>query len=136
MFDTVDDSNFLLYAAQAYNNPVSIDILEFYEDLEHIKAIKKIINRYKKSKKINVRLYINHFVSLYNVFHIKQLNCILAFKLYNDLEYVKPVLELLGHWSEPIGPIGTRKEMLYSKHIINSVDIENKLKNIAKGSDE
>lgn len=136
MFETIDDNNFLLYAAQAYNNPTSIDILEFYEDLDHVKSIKKIINRYKKSKKINIRLYVNHFVSMYNVFHVKPLNCIICFKLYNDLEYIKPVLEFLGHWVEPVGPIGTRKEMLTRQHIINNTGIVEKLQNISKGSDE
>jgi hypothetical protein len=127
MFDTVDEDNFLLYAAQAYNNPVSVDILEFYEDLDHIKAIKKMINRYKKTKKINIRLFINHFVSLYNVFEVKPMNSIICFKLYNDLEYVKPVLEFLNFWVEPIGPIGPRREILTKQHIINNSDITQKL---------
>lgn len=101
---TLMESNFLLIAAKAYINPSCTDVSEFYQDLEKIKHIKKIINRYQKSGKINLRLLVNHFVCLYNVFEGKCLTQILCYSLTEELAYVKPILEYLGHWSDIIGP--------------------------------
>ena len=130
MFDCVDDSNFLLVAARAYSNSSCTDVLEFYEDLNRFKHIKKILKRYKKSKKINIRLYLNHFILLYNVFESDYLTRMLCLKFYNDIEKIKPVLVLLGFWKNPIGPIGNRKEYIIDEEIISDSFIEEELKRI------
>lgn len=130
MFDTIDESNFLLIAAKSYNNQSCTDILEFYEDLEKFKHIKKIIKRYKKLKRINIRLYLNHFISLYNVFDGPALTGMICLRFYNDLEYIKPVLELLGFWKETLGPIGMRKEYIKSSEVVSDEFIVSELKKI------
>ena len=46
MFDTLDDSNFMLFAAKYYDNPNG-DQIEFEEDLYRIKYIKRLFRKYK-----------------------------------------------------------------------------------------
>jgi len=46
LFDQLNDSNFVLYAAKHYYNPKCIDSEEFFEDLKRIKYIKRLLNRY------------------------------------------------------------------------------------------
>ena len=41
MFETLDDSNFMLFAAKYYDNPSCVDTNEFEDDLSRIKYIKR-----------------------------------------------------------------------------------------------
>ena len=127
MFETVDDSNFMLFAANAYINPNPVDIIEFYDDIEHIIHIKKIINRHDKNNKLNTRLLLNHFISLYNVFEHHSLTKMICFKLYPDIEKVKPILKFLGYWTDKIGPIGREKEYILDEKIESNREIEKAL---------
>ena len=49
IFDEVNDSNFMLFAARHYYNPKCIDVDEFYEDLNRFKYVKRLLNRYIES---------------------------------------------------------------------------------------
>ena len=68
MTDKVDETNFLLYAAKHYDNPHCYDTVEFYEDLNRFKYIKRLLNKYQESGDIKERLIINHLTVIYNVF--------------------------------------------------------------------
>ena len=80
--DRLDDSNFMLYAARAYINPGCVDILEFHEDLNRIKYIKRLFRRYSETGELKERLILNHLIVLYNVFDRVMLTRMLAYKLY------------------------------------------------------
>ena len=43
MIDKLTENNFDIYAAQNYDNPNCVDILEFQDDLSRIKYIKTYI---------------------------------------------------------------------------------------------
>ena len=65
---TLDDSNFLLYAASNYDNPQCYDTDEFYDDLKRFKYLKRLFNRYKETGELKERLILNHLIVIYNVF--------------------------------------------------------------------
>ena len=67
-FEELNDENYIFYAASNYLNPKSITIDEFYEDLNHIKYIKRLINRYINNNELKINLILNHLILLYNVF--------------------------------------------------------------------
>ena len=42
----IDESNFVLYAAQCYDNQQCIDESEFFDDLKRFKYLKRLFNKY------------------------------------------------------------------------------------------
>ena len=48
----LDESNFSLYAAKYYDNPNCTDILEFHDDLNRIKYIKRLFKFYAETGEI------------------------------------------------------------------------------------
>lgn len=70
LFDELNESNVLLYAAKCYDKPNCIDS-EFDEDYKRIRYIKRLLNRYRLSGKIKERLLLNHLVIIQNVFGVE-----------------------------------------------------------------
>ena len=105
MFETLDDSNFILFAAKHYENPNG-DQIEFQEDLNRIKYIKRLFRKYTDGGELRERLILNHLIVLYNVFYHKACTRILCFRLYDHLEYLKPFLVYLNYWPDRVDPIG------------------------------
>lgn len=68
VYDELNTSNFLLYAAKHYDNPQCLDTKEFYDDLKRFKYLKRLLNRYKDTGELKERLIINHLQILYNLF--------------------------------------------------------------------
>jgi hypothetical protein len=98
MIDNLTENNFPLFAMKYYDNPNCIDVLEFQQDLDRIKYIKRLFKRYESTGDLKERLILNHLVILYNVFHPPALTRILALKLDNHLHILKPFLVYLGYW--------------------------------------
>lgn len=96
----VDDSNFGIYAAKAYKNPNCIDVIEFEEDLQRIKYVKKLLKRYKDEGELRGHLILNHLKVLYNVFDQKSCTAMLIFKVWEYLEALKPFLIYLNQWND------------------------------------
>ena len=42
----IDESNFVLFAAQCYDNQQCIDETEFFDDLKRFKYLKRLFNKY------------------------------------------------------------------------------------------
>ena len=98
--DILTESNFELYAAQHYDNPNCIDILEFQDDLSRIKYIKRLFKRYKETNDLKVRLILNHLVTFYNVFPPEYGTRMLIFKLEEYTHLLKPFLIFLKCWPD------------------------------------
>jgi hypothetical protein len=107
-FEELNDENFIFYAASNYLNPKSITIDEFYEDLNHIKYIKRLINRYINHNELRINLIINHLILLYNVFDSSAMTKMLFYKL-DDSNYpiLKPFLIQLNYLPSNVGKINT-----------------------------
>ena len=98
VFEQLTDENLLIYAAKHYTNPRCIDAEEFYEDLNRIKYIKRLLNKYEESGNISERLILNHLIVFFNVFGIEPALNMLEFKL--DDKYwpvIKPFLIFLRY---------------------------------------
>lgn len=102
MIDNLTEQNFSLFAAQSYNNPSCSDVLEFQEDLNRIKYIKRLFKRYDEKGDLKERLIINHLVVIYNVFERDAATRMLALKLDGYLQYLKPFLVMMGYWPRTI----------------------------------
>ena len=92
--DILTEANFELYAAQHYDNPNCIDILEFQDDLSRIKYIKRLFKRYKETNDLKVRLILNHLVTFYNVFPPEYGTKMLIFKL-EELFVKMPLIPMI-----------------------------------------
>ena len=113
----LNDNNFSLFAAKYYNNPNCIDILEFHEDLNRIKYVKRLLKGYKESGELKERLVLNHLITLYNVFDPHACTKMLVFKLPDHHSVLKSFLSYLNVWQDRITEVG------HDNQVINSNDI-------------
>ena len=81
LYEPLSDDNFLLYAIKSYDNPSCISIEEFYDDLNRIKYIKRLFNKYDLKKSLKDRLLLTHILILNNVFGVEACSRILFFKI-------------------------------------------------------
>lgn len=95
----IDDSNFILFAAKYYKLNNSVDVVDFEEDIQRFKYIKKCFYLIKNKKNINIQIIFNHLNILYNVFDEKALYKMLFFKLGDYLDILIPCLL---HINKPI----------------------------------
>ena len=130
MLEKLDETNFLLYCAKYYDNPQCFDTQEFYDDLNRIKYIKRLFNKYYESGELKERLILNHIVVLCNVFGPVHASRILFFKLKGFHEYLKPFLDWLGHMPEKINNIGFIPYEIKSENVISDkkiIEVLNKI---------
>lgn len=113
----LNDNNFSLFAAKYYNNPNCTDILEFHDDLNRIKYVKRLLKGYSESGELKERLVLNHLITLYNVFDPQACTKMLVFKLPEHLPVLKSFLSYLNVWQERITEIG------HDNLVINSSDV-------------
>ena len=81
MFDNLNESNYLLYAAKHYDNPHCTGLDDFLDDLKSIKYLKRLFNRFLNNKNLKEHLIINHLILLYNVFGVECATRILFLKM-------------------------------------------------------
>jgi hypothetical protein len=94
----VDEGNFLLVAAQHYNNPQCASTEEFYNDLQRIKYMKRLLNRYLATGELSERLLLNHIIVFFNVFTVPIAVRLLAVKLeYKYWGVLKAYMQFLGY---------------------------------------
>lgn len=124
IFETLDDGNFLLYAAKAYENPSCVDDEEFMEDLNRIKYIKRLLRKYDIGGELKERLIINHLVVLYNVFEGDALTRMLFYRLYEYLEFLVPFLDLIGRLPDVVNGVGPEGINVETDLIVSDPTIE------------
>lgn len=106
MDDVITNENFLLYAAQHYDNPQCHSLEEFNDDLMRLKYLKKLCTRYQDSGELKERLILNHIIVLNNVFGPKTLCKIFWLKMPDALPYIKPFLIFLNILPDKIYNVG------------------------------
>lgn len=126
-FDNIDESNFLLFAAKHYDNPQCHDTVEFYDDLQKFKYLKRLFSKYEETGEIKERLVLNHLIVLYNIFGIETTR-MLFFKLDGYHKYLKPFLVLLNKMPEVVYGIGGKN--IISSDIIMDVKIVKLLREV------
>jgi hypothetical protein len=96
LYEPLSEDTFLLYAIKMYDNPSCQGINEFYEDLNRIKYIKRLFNKYETKKALKERLLLNHIVIMNNVFGVEGCARILFFKIEPKYHsYLKTFLDFL-----------------------------------------
>jgi hypothetical protein len=96
MFDDLNESNFLIYAAKAYESPNCI-MSEFEGDLKRTKYLKRLFRRYKLTKTVKERLILNHLILLNNVFGPEAVARILFYRIEErDYDALKTFLMYLN----------------------------------------
>ena len=102
----VNEENFLLVAAQHYNNPQCASTEEFYNDLQRIKYMKRLLNRYLATGELSERLLLNHIIVFFNVFTVPIAVRLLAVKLeYKYWSVLKAYMVFLNY-IEPTDLVG------------------------------
>ena len=104
----ITNDNYIGVAMHHYDNVQCNTIEEFENDLYRIVCAKKLIDKYLVSKKVNLRLLINHIIVLHNSFgmiivdllrlklekkHYPVIKAILVFLKYMESDYWNDVLE-------------------------------------------
>lgn len=112
----IDESNFILFAAQSYDNPQCMDETEFFDDLKRFKYLKRLFNKYKENGELKERLVLNHLTILYNLFD-KGATRMLFFKLRNYYDILLPFLAVLGRLPSKVDGIGIQGRIVYTKDI-------------------
>ena len=98
MFQKITKDNWLLFAQHSYDNPTLQREQEFYDDLKRFKYLKRLFKKYAITRKIKVRLAVNHIIVLQNVFGVEASVSLLLFKV--DERYwsiLKTCLDYLGY---------------------------------------
>lgn len=91
----LDDSTFIVYAMQHYDNPHCHSVEEFEHDLKRIQYIKRLLGRYHTKKELRERLILNHMVVLYNCFGSAATEMLMmSMEKYHS--YLKPFIEFLN----------------------------------------
>jgi hypothetical protein len=94
----LNSDNFILYAMKMYNSTSSIGLHEFYDDMNRIKYVKRLLIKYKKNHDLKERLILNHIIILQNVFGAEACTRILFYKIHKDLHsYLKSFLAYLQY---------------------------------------
>lgn len=95
------NKNFVMYAMKNYDNPRCSDLDEFYEDLNRVKYIKRLLGRYRQKGILKERLLLNHIIILGNLFGPVATCRILFFKIEENLHSsLKTILDFLNFLPE------------------------------------
>jgi hypothetical protein len=125
-FDDLNNENFILYLAKAYDKP-NIIMSEFKEDLKRFNYIKRLFRRYRLFEEIKERLIINHLVVIYNVFGVEVSTRALFFRVKEeDYSALKTYLMFLNYMPSVVRGIN-------GKDILSeNISVDNKIEEVLK----
>jgi hypothetical protein len=126
----INDNNFSLFAAKYYDNPNCTDILEFHDDLNRIKYVKRLLKSYSESGELKERLVLNHLITLYNVFEPLACTTMLVFKLPDHVSALKSFLSYLNVWPNWLDGLGPDNFAINTIEIPSDPYVDSKLANL------
>ena len=107
-----------MFAIQHYDNPQSVTVDDFMEDMKKFKYLKRLLKRYLKTGVLRVNLLLNHLIILFNVFSDGTIP-LLMYKLEREYwSLIKTFLVYLNRY--PQVPAGC----------LDLVDIDNDVKDL------
>ena len=103
-YNEVVKSNYEELASKLYRNPTCQSIEEFYDDLNRIVYVKKLLLKYKeKHTDFHDRLILNHLIALSNVFGVEGSLKLVLWKCDNHLySMLKSFWRFLNYLPDPI----------------------------------
>ena len=87
-FAGLTENNHLMFAIKHYENPHSVTVDDFMEDMKKFKYLKRLLKRYQTNGVLRTNLILNHLIVLFNVFGQGTLP-LLMYKL--EREYWSPL---------------------------------------------
>ena len=84
-FVILNDENYIMYAMKHYDNPQCTNIEEFYEDMNRIKYLKRLLRKYKATGILREQLILNHLIIMYNIFGIDAATRLLFTRIEEEL---------------------------------------------------
>ena len=128
MFD-LNSENIQSFSENSYRNPQCICAEDFHEDMNRVKYVKRLLNKYKKGEELKTRLILNHIICFYNVFDKYSATRIWFFKI--DREYwsvLKTFLEYLSLM--PVVVHGVNGENIFSENLKTDENVLRDLENL------
>jgi len=104
-FESLNEKNYLMFAIKHYDNPQSVTVDDFMEDMKKFKYLKRLLKRFVKTRILRVNLILNHLIILFNVFGDATIP-LLMYKL--EPEYwplIKTFLHYLDRLPETLGGV-------------------------------
>ena len=96
-----------MFAIKHYDNPQSVTVDDFMEDMKKFKYLKRLLKRYLKTGILRVNLILNHLIILFNVFGEATIP-LLMFKLEEEYySLIKTFLVYLDRLPEIGGVLDT-----------------------------
>ena len=81
LFDDLNEKNYVMFAMKYYDNLQCTSIEEFNEDLNKIKYVKRLFNRFLEKGELRTNLIMNHLIVIYNVFENEAATRMLFFRV-------------------------------------------------------
>jgi len=116
LFDDLNEKNYLHFAMKYYDNRQCTSVEEFNEDLNKIKYVKRLFNRFLETGELRTNLILNHLIVIYNVFENEAATRMLFFRVEKKFySILKPFLIFLGRLPEKVK--GIDGENIQTNHI-------------------
>jgi len=116
IFDDLNEKNYLHFAMKYYDNRQCTSVEEFNEDLNKIKYVKRLFNRFLETGELRTNLILNHLIVIYNVFENEAATRMLFFRVEKKFySILKPFLIFLNRLPEKVK--GIDGEDIQTNHI-------------------
>ena len=116
LFDDLNEKNYLHFAMKYYDNRQCTSVEEFNEDLNKIKYVKRLFNRFLETGELRTNLILNHLIVIYNVFENEAATRMLFFRVEKKFySILKPFLIFLSRLPEKVK--GIDGEDIQTNHI-------------------
>jgi hypothetical protein len=103
LFDDLNDKNYAMFATKYYDNRQCTSVEEFHEDLNKIKYVKRLFNRFLETGELKTNLILNHLIVIYNVFENEPATRMLFFRVEKKFySILKPFLIFLNRLPETV----------------------------------
>ena len=116
LFDDLNEGNYNMFAMRYYDNPQCTTVEEFNDDLNKIKYVKRLFNRFLETGELRTILILNHLIVIYNVFENEAATRMLFFRVEKKFySILKPFLIFLNRLPDTIK--GINGEDIRTSHI-------------------
>jgi hypothetical protein len=116
LFDDLNEKNYVHFAMKYYDNRQCTSVEEFNDDLNKIKYVKRLFNRFLETGELRTNLILNHLIVIYNVFENEAATRMLFFRVEKKFySILKPFLIFLNRLPEKIK--GIDGEDIQTNHI-------------------
>ena len=116
LFDDLNEKNYVHFAMKYYDNRQCTSIEEFNDDLNKIKYVKRLFNRFLETGELRTNLILNHLIVIYNVFENEAATRMLFFRVEKKFySILKPFLIFLNRLPEKVK--GIDGEDIQTNHI-------------------